>query len=116
MYMLNMMNYFVLGMGLEGVFEEAKTQGTYALYIVFIFIGVYLGVKRAWALFASFAAGAGILVFFINKPDALKAIGTFLGGLVGHIRKGREPHARTKTKWNCSVLFRKLYEFHEKTI
>jgi hypothetical protein len=84
MYMLNMMNYFVLGMGLEGVFEEAKTQGTYALYIVFIFIGVYLGVKRAWALFASFAAGAlGILVFFINKPDALKAIGTFLGGLVG---------------------------------
>ncbi|WP_172805473.1 MULTISPECIES: TcpD family membrane protein [Bacillus cereus group] len=83
MYMLDMMNYFVLGMGLEGVFEEAKTQGTYALYIVFIFIGVYLGFKRAWTLFASLVVGGGALVFFINKPDALKAIGTFLGGLVG---------------------------------
>lgn len=81
--MLDVMNYFVLGMGLERVFEEAKTQGTYALYIVFIFIGVYLGLKRAWGLFASLVAGGGALVFFINKPDALKAIGTFLGGLVG---------------------------------
>ncbi|MCQ6386431.1 TcpD family membrane protein [Bacillus cereus] len=41
-----------------------------------------MGFKRAWALLASFAAGAGILVFFINKPDALKAIVTFLGGLL----------------------------------
>lgn len=81
--MFDMMNHLILGMGLEGLYEEVKKQGTYALYIVFIGIGVYLGFKRAWALFASFAAGAGILVFFINKPDALKAIGTFLGGLVG---------------------------------
>ncbi len=78
-----MMNHLVLGMGLQGVFDEIKEQGTYALYIVFIIGGIFLAVKRAWTIFASLVIGGAAMVFFINKPDALKAIGTFLGGLVG---------------------------------
>ncbi|EOQ01327.1 hypothetical protein KOY_05377 [Bacillus cereus VDM021] len=81
--MLDMMNHLVLGMGLQGVFDEIKEQGTYALYIVFIIGGIFLAVKRAWTIFASLVIGGAAMVFFINKPDALKAIGTFLGGLVG---------------------------------
>lgn len=81
--MFEMLNHLVLGMGLQGVFDEAKEQGTYALYIVFIIGGIFLAVKRAWTIFASLVVGGSAMLFFINKPDALKAIGTFLGGLIG---------------------------------
>lgn len=81
--MLDMMNHLILGIGLTGVLDEVKEQGTYALYIVFIIGGIFLAVKRAWTIFASLVIGGGAMIFFINKPDALKAIGELLGRLVG---------------------------------
>ncbi|HDX9577629.1 TcpD family membrane protein [Bacillus sp. JJ864] len=81
--MLDMMNHLMLGIGLTELFEEVKTQGTYALYIVFILGGIFLAVKRAWAIFASLVVGGAAMVFFVNKPDALKALGEFLGKLIG---------------------------------
>lgn len=81
--MLDMMNHLILGIGLQGVFDEVKEQGTLALYIVFILGGIFLAVKRAWTIFASLVIGGAAMIFFINKPDALKAIGELLGRLVG---------------------------------
>ncbi|WIY59030.1 TcpD family membrane protein [Bacillus arachidis] len=83
MYMLEMMNSLVLGIGLEGVLETVKTQGTYALYCAFIIVALILAAKRAWGLVVTLVVGGGMIAFFINKPDALKAIGTWLGGLAG---------------------------------
>ncbi|OOR09859.1 hypothetical protein BW897_25545 [Bacillus cereus] len=82
MYMFNI-NHFVLGIGLEGFFEMMKTQGTYALYCAFILVILIVAAKRAWGKAISLIVGGGIVVFFINKPDALKTIGTWLGGLFG---------------------------------
>ncbi|MEE6146267.1 TcpD family membrane protein [Bacillus cereus] len=81
MYMFNL-NHFILGIGLEGAVEMLKTQGTYALYGAFIVVGLIIAAKRAWGKFITLVVGGGIVVFFINKPDALKTIGTWLGGLL----------------------------------
>lgn len=81
-YMFNI-DHFVLGIGLEGFFEMMKTQGTYALYCAFIIVILIVAAKRAWGKAITLIVGGGIVVFFINKPDALKTIGTWLGGLFG---------------------------------
>ncbi len=65
------------------IFEMMKTQGTYALYCAFIIVILIVAAKRAWGKAITLIVGGGIVVFFINKPDALKTIGTWLGGLFG---------------------------------
>ncbi|MGM2835765.1 TcpD family membrane protein, partial [Bacillus cereus group sp. Bce025] len=49
----------------------------------FIFVILIVAAKRAWGKAITLIVGGGIVVFFINKPDALKTIGTWLGGLFG---------------------------------
>ncbi|PKJ52239.1 TcpD family membrane protein [Bacillus sp. SN10] len=75
------LNHLILGIGLEGVVEMLKTQGTYALYGAFIVIILIVAAKRAWGKAVTLIVGGGIVAFFINKPDALKTIGIWLGGL-----------------------------------
>lgn len=83
MFFTGLMKSLYLGIGLDGLLEEVKSQGTMALYVVFIVAGIFLFVKRAWGLLVTLIFGGGLLIFFVQKPDVLKNVGTWISGLLG---------------------------------
>lgn len=73
----------MLGFGLQGAYEWVKEQGAILLGIIILGLVIWCVAKRAWGFMVTIVIAGGFAFFLVAKPEILKNVGAFLGGLVG---------------------------------